>query len=222
MAHRLECPDSDAESLAERGATRREWLNAWPTGETTETDIGSLPAAGAVTSPLRISGDGDWLAVWGNFSGYRLGYSPRISFPILSGFVTRYPAGVDLFESRDPSFSGTRSVARFCSRQAALDFVASQGGGGASGGIVKVAAPQNQNRTATIAGEQTLIAANADRNGVSIQNVGAASFGIRLGSGNPTIVELTPGALYEFPAGICYTGEILTEGGVSTAAWVEF
>lgn len=224
MAHRLECPDSDAESLAERGATRREWLDAWPTGETSDTDVGSLPLAGAITSPLRIAGEGEWLGVWGNFSGYRLGYSVRNSFPILSGFVTRYPAGVDLFESRDVAFSGTRSIARFCSRQAALDFVTAQGGGGggAGGGITKVAAPQDQGRDATGVAESVLIAANPDRNAVSIQNVGAATFAIRFGSGNPDIVEIAPGELWEMPAGICYTGAILTAGAVSTASWVEY
>lgn len=222
MGHELDCPDNEAESLAARAALRVRWLDAWPTAEATETDVGALPAAGAVTSPLRLVGEGDWLGVWGHFTGYRLAVSPRISFPVLSGFVTRYPKGVDLFESRDASFSGTVSRARFRTREAALDFVGAQGGGGGASGIVKVAAPQNQARTATIVGEQALIAANADRNGVSIQNVGGASFGIRLGSGNPTIVELAPGALYEFPAGLCYTGAILTEGGVSIAAWVEY
>ena len=108
--HTLECDD---------------WRVWWPQGAPAELDISTLSSvANNITNPVRLGGDGEgkWLGVWGNFQGYRLASSPRESFQVMSGSAIPYPFGADLYESIDVGGSGVRSIARFLTREAALNW----------------------------------------------------------------------------------------------------
>lgn len=102
-------------------------LDYWPEGAGTDIDVSTLPAAGAITTPRRIPGFGPWLGIWGPaFSGLRIGYSPTRSFPVINGLAVPYPEprggnldGLDLFLSRDTGGTGTVTIARFKTREAA-------------------------------------------------------------------------------------------------------
>jgi hypothetical protein len=110
--HTLACDDS---------------LEYWPQDAPSDVDVSALPAAGAVTRPLRIPGDWPWLGFWGpSFSGLRIGFSPTKSFPVINGLAVPYPSprggnldGLDVFLSRDTGGTGIVSIARFKTEAAA-------------------------------------------------------------------------------------------------------
>lgn len=104
-------------------------LEYWPEGAPTDVDVSTLPAAGAITNPVRILGCGPWLGFWGpSFSGLRVGYSPTKTFPVINGLAVPYPErkdldgsneGFDLYLSRDTGGSGVVTIARFNTKEAA-------------------------------------------------------------------------------------------------------
>lgn len=104
----------------------RDGREYWPENAPTEIDVGALPAANAITDPHRIPGCGPWLGFWGpSFSGFRVGFEPTKSFPVINGLAVPYPVdpdgagGVDLYFSRDTGGSGAVNVARFKTQEAA-------------------------------------------------------------------------------------------------------
>lgn len=107
----------------------RDAMEYWPESPPSDIDVTTLPAAGAVTNPLRIPGCGPWLGFWGpSFAGVRVGYSPTKSYPVINGLAVPYPIdpdndseghGYDLYLSRDTGGFGTLSIARFKTEAAA-------------------------------------------------------------------------------------------------------
>lgn len=102
------------------------WREWWPQGQPAEVDLTTLPVAGAITSPLRLVGDGDWLAVWGNFQGLRWGFRVAETFQIFSGTVTAMPRGVDLYLSIDTGGTGVASFGMFKTKEAAMAWCSSK------------------------------------------------------------------------------------------------
>lgn len=105
MPHTPDCDDADP-------------LDWWPTSSPTDIALSSLPAAGAVSSPHRLPGDGKWLAAWGDYAGLRIGISADgKSWPLTSGAVVLYPSSdctaTDLYLSADAGAWGSVSLARF-------------------------------------------------------------------------------------------------------------
>lgn len=119
--HTPDCPPASADERALQA-----WARArWPQGQPTEVDVSTLPAAGAVTHPLRIPqacAEFPWVGVWGNFQGLRIGFSPTESFQLMSGSALAYPFGADIFLSQDTGGAGVVSFAVFTTREAALAF----------------------------------------------------------------------------------------------------
>lgn len=110
----------------------RRW---WPSGAPADINSKDLPAAGLLTYPLRLYGEGNWMAFWGPFQGLRVGISGNgQSYPVTSGACMPYPKGIDIYLSMSPGGFGTITLARFQSREAGLAFAGTmnQGGPGAS------------------------------------------------------------------------------------------
>jgi len=156
---------------------RASWAKHWPQGQPSEVDVATLPAAGLLTSPLRLIGDGDWLGVWGDFVGYRLGLSTSgETWQVATGTVMRYPQGVDIFQSQTGG-SGTRSCARFLTREDALDWVASSSGRNArarmfSEEFLLAGSPATWTRPAGVTTVRVLVVGGGGGGGGSIAGVG--------------------------------------------------
>lgn len=119
--HTPECPPANATDDELRLWSR----TRWPKGAPAEIDVSTLPAAGALTSKLRIPeacAEYPWIGFWGNYAGLRAGFSPSESFQVLSPCAVAYPFLGDLYLSADTGGAGIVSVAAFATREAALAF----------------------------------------------------------------------------------------------------
>lgn len=126
--HTPECPPSARSARDDEHHLEllRAWAReGWPKGAPAEIDVSTLPAAGALSSKLRIPEaceEFPWVGVWGNFQGLRIGFSPSESFQIFGTAAFPYPFLSDMYLSADTGGTGIVSIAAFRTRDAALAF----------------------------------------------------------------------------------------------------
>lgn len=212
-----------------------------------ELTISTLPAATAAGTlisesfgggvrgllvPLGEYGGGTWSRSARAFNATNRAQNPAIPLAVGRPIAIDVPGGRNVAVRQNAliSSSGVCSLVYYPMPDADLDdpyllaayAVNGPSSGASSGPLVKVAAPLNTGRVATAAGETVLVTANAARSAMWVQNVGSVAFGLRYVAGGATLIEIAAGAAWEMPAGVVYTGEILTVGGVSTASFIEY